>query len=62
MNDPKIPRRNHSKKKDRPKSDQPTADKPEGHISSTDEGNERAAGRDDRAFDPNVNQRPPRWN
>jgi len=38
------------------------SDKPEGHISSTDEGNERAAGRDDRAFDPNVNQRPPRWN
>jgi len=29
-------------------------------FSSTDEGNEHAAGRDDRNFDPNVNQHPPR--
>lgn len=58
MTDPKT--RNRPKEKDRPKSGQPTADKPEAHISSTDEGAERATGRADRDFDPNVNQRPPR--
>ena len=57
---PEDPQSKSFQEKDRPKSDQPPADKPEGHISSMDEGNERAAGRDDRAFDPNVNQRPPR--
>jgi hypothetical protein len=56
--------RDQSKAKGYPKSEPPpeTAKKPKGdpHSGSTDEGNERATGREEKGFDPNVNQRPPR--
>jgi hypothetical protein len=64
MTGPKTPSRDRPKTKQRPQSERgpSTADTPTGdHIPrSTDEGSEGATQRDERGFDPNVNQRPPR--
>ena len=52
------------KTKDHPKSEAPPetakAPKEDPRSASTDEGSERPGGREEKGFDPNVNQRPPR--